>query len=312
MSVPEVTIVIPTQNGAETLPALFDAIDAQDDAAPREVIVVDSGSTDATIALASARADSLVRIPRSDFNHGTTRNLGIARAHGSLVVLVVQDARPVGRQWLAALLAPLRADPRVAGVFARQVPLPDATALTRFSLDGWVASTPHGRVVEIDRATFEELPSLGRLDRCAFDNVCSALRRTAWQAIPFEQTSIAEDLAWGRAVLLAGYRIAFEPRAVVEHSHDRPARYELARTWALHQRLYHLFGIRTVPSVPALARSIAVTARTHAHVLRRAGVAVGSAEWRRAMRLAVAWPAAQFLGGWTAAHGRDHWRLRGA
>jgi hypothetical protein len=132
-----------------------------------------------------------------------------------------------------------------------------------------------------------------------------------WSRYPFEETPIAEDLRWARLVLLNGGVLAYAADAVVEHSHERSAGYEFARTWALHQQLLQLFGLRTVPTLTALARSIAATMRGHHRMVRHRGERVGSAGWRRAMALAVAWPAGQFVGGWTQATGRSRYRPHG-
>ena len=43
----------------------------------------------------------VLAIPGRDFNHGATRNLGIENCRGAFVVLLVQDAEPDGRDWLA-------------------------------------------------------------------------------------------------------------------------------------------------------------------------------------------------------------------
>jgi glycosyltransferase involved in cell wall biosynthesis len=308
---PEVSIVVPTRNGAATLPALIEAITSQADEAARELIVIDSGSTDGTLDLVRAAADLVIEIAPGQFNHGTTRNLGVGRATGRFVVLTVQDARPLNRDWLTHLLAPLRHDERVAGVFARQVPRPGASAVIHDQLSKWVASQTTPRVMTLDPETFARLPPIERLARCAFDNVCSAVRRSVWEASPFQATPIAEDLEWSRNVLLSGHSIAYAPDAVVEHSHERSARYELARTWVLHQQLQRLFGLRSVPTVGALARSVVSTVRAHRQLIGAVGGPTGSADWRRALGLAVAWPLGQFLGGWTAASGRQHWRPRG-
>jgi glycosyltransferase involved in cell wall biosynthesis len=114
---PAVSIVLVTRNGAATLPEVLDVLDAQDVDFPFEVVAVDSGSTDGTHELLARRVDTLVTIDANAFNHGTTRNLGIERATGSLVVLLVQDATPDGRHWLASLTAPFASDNELAGAF---------------------------------------------------------------------------------------------------------------------------------------------------------------------------------------------------
>lgn len=306
---PAVSIVIPTLNGMTTLPALFDAIDAQDDGEPREVVVVDSGSTDATRTFAESRGAKVLTVGR--FNHGETRNTGIAAARAPLVVLIVQDARPIGADWLRRLLGPLRECPRTAGVFARQVAREDAHPVVRMNLRRWVASRTEPRIVELTGDAFAQLSPGERLERCAFDNVCAAIRRDVWARHPFRSVSIAEDLEWSRDVLLDGHRIVYEPAAAVEHSHDRSAWYELARTWVLHQRLFELFELRAIPTLRALGRSLAVTAMVHHRLVRSHGVRPLSRSWRQAMALAMAWPIGQYLGGWTAARGLTGWRPAG-
>ena len=304
--IPAVSIVIPTFNAMATLPALLDAIDHQDDEAAREVIVVDSGSTDGTGAYVAHRLEAPIFVER--FDHGATRNTGVEASRAPLVVVTVQDARPVTRGWLRHLVRPLREDARVAGVFARQIPRADANAVVQHNLSQWVAARRDPRVVEMTPSEFEAMSPHQRLERCAFDNVCSAIRREVWTRHPFTTAPIAEDLEWARDVLLAGGRIAYEPEAAVEHSHDRSPLYELKRTWLLHQRLFHLFGLRTIPTPGALGRAIASSLRMH-H--RLGAAAAGPSRHGHGAALALAWPLGQFIGGWTAAHGRDRWRPRG-
>ncbi len=294
MSAPRVSIVIPTRNGISTLPALLDRLAGQRVDAAVEVIAVDSASTDGTAALLRDRVDRLIAIEAAGFDHGLTRNLGIEAASGDLVVLTVQDALPADDRWLAALIAPLRADPRLAGTFARQRPRPDASALTRQSLARWVAAGETPRVVFLDRAAFARLSPRERLDRCAFDNVCSCIRRSVWLAHPFRATPIAEDLEWAKTVLLAGHALAFVPDAVVVHSHERGAREEFTRTREVHRRLRALFGLRTIPSLPALGRAVASSLARHVRCRREDG---GRMPLARAVGLAVAWPLGQYLGG---------------
>jgi glycosyltransferase involved in cell wall biosynthesis len=301
----KVSIVMPTRNGAGTLPAVLDSIARQRVDFPFEIIAVDSASNDGTADLLRGRVDHLIGIPAGAFDHGLTRNLGIERAGGDLVVLIVQDALPSSDSWLAALTAPLLADDRVAGAFARQLPRPDASAVTRYYLSRWVASSDTVRIIEVaDRAELEALDPMAQVERCAFDNVCSCIRRSIWTEHPFRQTPIGEDIEWAREVLLAGYRLAYVPAAAVVHSHDRPARYEFARTYVLHRRLYELFRLRTIPTLPLLARAIASSLAIHLRCQKqeRGGVPAGG----RAIALAFAWPLGQYLGALSAIKG---WKL---
>jgi rhamnosyltransferase len=138
---------------------------------------------------------------------------------------------------------------------------------------------------------------------CAFDNVCACIRLSVWRAHPFRPTPIAEDLEWAREVLLAGHKIAYVPNAVVRHSHERSARYELQRTYLVHQRLQAMFGLSTVPTIGSLLRSVASTVPVHVRLASGEPRGRGRALLRGAA-LAVALPLGQYLGARSAREGR--------
>jgi glycosyltransferase involved in cell wall biosynthesis len=306
MTQPLVSIVIPTRNGGETLPSLFGAVAHQRVSFRYEIVAVDSGSTDGSLDLIRRRADRLIEIAADRFDHGLTRNLGVEQARGELVVQLVQDAVPADDRWLAELTAPLLAHTNVAGVFARQRPRFDASPITRYYHERWVAAADADRVVAVaDSGEFDALQPMDRFLKCAFDNVCSCIRRSVWERHPFRSTPIAEDLEWAREVLLAGHRLVYAPKAVVVHSHDRPARYEFARTYLLHRRLYELFELRTIPTIPRLARAVATSIALHMRCQRAARGARAIVDAPRAIALALAWPLGQYCGGLSAARG---WR----
>jgi rhamnosyltransferase len=298
VSATSVSVVVPTLNGAATLPALLDALSRQRVDRPFEVVAVDSGSTDGSIGLLRASGARLITIPGRTFNHGLTRNLGIEASAGEFIVLIAQDAVPASDTWLRALTNPLLVEPCLAGTFARQQPRPDAGALTRHYLARWFASSDVARTVATTPAEIDALSPLERLDRCTFDNVCSCIRRSVWLRHPFRETPIGEDVEWAREVLLAGYGIAYVPDATVVHSHERSASYEFGRTRILHRRLYELFGVQTIPTPLHLARAIASCVVTHARCELSA----------RSMALAVAWPLGQYLGARSALR-RSHRRV---
>jgi rhamnosyltransferase len=300
-----VTILIPTFNGGALLESVLEAIDDQDAVCERELVAVDSGSTDGTVERLRARGARVLQTTAADFNHGETRNLALEASTGEVAVLLVQDAVPSSRNWLRALIAPFdQAD--VAGTFARQVARADASRVTAHYLASWVAAQPTPRVVgPLTRETFGVMPPKERHHLCAFDNVCSCIRLDVWRKHPFQRTPIGEDLRWATEVMLAGYRLAYVPDAAVCHSHDRPVRYELDRAYLVHQQLQKLFGLSTVPTASSLVRAVASTLRLHVRL------AIAEPRGRRARALvrnaglAVAMPLGQYLGARSAREGKE-------
>ena len=300
-----VTIVIPTFNGGALLERVLEAIDEQDAVCERELVAVDSGSTDGTVERLRARGARVLQTPAADFNHGETRNLALAASTGEVAVLLVQDAVPASRSWLRALIAPFyQVD--VAGTFARQVPRADASRVTAHYLASWVAAQPTPRVAgPLTREGFGALRPSERHRLCAFDNVCSCIRLDVWRNHPFQRTPIGEDLRWAAEVMLAGYRLAYVPEAAVCHSHDRSVRYELDRTYLVHQQLQKLFGLSTVPTASSLVRAVASTLPLHVRL------AIAEPRGRRARALvrntglAVAMPLGQYLGARSAREDRE-------
>lgn len=213
---PRVSVLIPVLNAAAYLPDLLAAIFAQKPAAPYEVILVDSLSTDNTREI--GRAHDRVRIvPIPRFSHGAARNLGAREAEGEIVVLLTQDALPRGDSWLAALLNPF-ADPQVGAVYSRQVPRPDAPPTEVFFLGyHFPAANPARRVKTGDQPL--------ALKDVFFSNVSAAIRRSLLLQHPFDETLImSEDQQFARDLLEAGYAVVYAPDSAVTHSH----RYSLA------------------------------------------------------------------------------------
>ena len=308
---PRVSIVIPTRNGGRLLRRLLAAIEVQETTFDREVLAIDSGSTDGTLEVLREHGVSMLSVASSAFNHGATRNAALEQARGEFAVLIVQDAVPSGTNWLAELVGPLLADPMLAGTFARQQAWPDASRLTTHYLGRWLATDVRPRTVAaLSSHQLATMSPAARHQICAFDNVCSCIRLSVWRTHPFRRTTIAEDLEWAREVLTSGYRLAYVPSAVVWHSHERSIRYELQRTYRVHQRLHALFGLSTVPTLPALARAVCSNVPLHLRL------AAGEPRQRvramcRGAGLALAMPLGQYLGAKSARQGRELLRTEG-
>jgi rhamnosyltransferase len=255
-SVPTISVLLLTKNGTEYLEEVLRAIFSQKLSETFEVIAIDSGSTDGTLDMLRRYPVRVREIAPEEFNHGRTRNLGIAMAHGDFVVLITQDATPSTESWLERMLANF-SDPDVAGVYCRQIPRPDAGVLTKRQLNGWVTARPHREIKRItDWQRYGSLPPMEQYMFCAFDNVSSCIRKEVWRKHLFPYTSFAEDLEWSKRVLEEGHAIVYEPEAAVFHSHHRSVLYEYQRTYLCHRRLYELFRLHTIPTPRHAARAI--------------------------------------------------------
>ncbi len=219
-----VSVLMPTWQGEEFLERVLAALAAQKCELPWELRVVDSGSTDRTLAiLESWRARlgvplSIESIHQSAFDHGDTRNLLAARARGDLLVFLTQDAIPGSEHWLATLARNFE-DPAVGAAYCRNVPRPDAQLLTRvFSENdpGYTAGRRETRLPD----NYAQLDAHARRLLYNFNDVASAVRRELWERHPFPRTWFGEDVLLARALLEAGWTVVYDDVAVVEHSHD--------------------------------------------------------------------------------------------
>jgi rhamnosyltransferase len=301
MPEPRVSVVLPVRDGGALLGELLDALAVQELPGGHEIVAIDTSSRDGSYERLLAAGARVERIEPGGFDHGATRNRGVQMARGPYVVFLSQDAVPAGAGFLAAITGPLDGDPRVAGVTARQVPRPGADPLTRRDLAGWVAAGEAPRVVFRDPG-FDHLPPLERYRLSVFDNAASAARRDLLLAHPFAPSRFGEDVEWGARMLSLGHGLAYEPRAVVAHSHRRSARALYRRNYLGHRLLFRLFGLQTIGGRPHLVRAVLGTLLSDARTLAAGGGA--AREW-------LAWPAQALLSAYGQYRGvRDELRGR--
>ncbi len=216
------SIVMPCKDAGSGLEDLLSAMRRQRWAGLAELVAVDSGSTDSTVAILRDFGATVLTIEPGDFDHGLTRLAACRYARGELLVFVTQSMRPADDEWLGALVERLDGDPQLAGVSSRLLPHADADPLTR--LDGLreasYSTEPSRRAIE-DREHYAALSPTQLRALAHFHTVSCAIRPEALARVPFRSvTTIGEDLQWGKDALEAGLAIAHEPRSVARHSHE--------------------------------------------------------------------------------------------
>jgi len=170
---------------------------------PDEIIVVDSGSTDATLAIASAFGARALKMPPEDFSFGHALNVGIGACDTDVTVFASAHVYPVYDTWIERLLEPFE-NASVAVTYGRQQTPADGRFSEQRLLSQW----------------FPE-QSVRRQRHPFCNNANAAIRRSVWedQAYDEELTGL-EDLDWAKRATEAGHSIAYVAEASVIHVHD--------------------------------------------------------------------------------------------
>lgn len=197
------TVVIPALNEAGMIRPCLEALVSQT-VPPDEILVVDNGSSDETVAIAESYPGvTVLREPRRGITYGRTTGFDAA---ASEVIARIDADTVVARDWIATLKA----------LFAER---PEVDAFAGGA--GIAELSPHGRIwfswwYRGFRAWHER--SIGV--RPMLYGFNSALRRTAWARarplVTMDDRRVSEDVDVTVSLLLTGSRIEFSTRLRVK------------------------------------------------------------------------------------------------
>ncbi len=172
-----------------------------------EIILVDSGSTDSTVAVAESFGARVVRIPSAEFTFGRSLNFGVREATRELVVIASAHVYPVYPDWLETLLRPFE-DEKVALTYGKQRGPESAKYSEQQIYHQWYPDV-----------------SKPRQETAFCNNANAAIRRSLWEVHPYDETLTGlEDLAWAKWAKDQGYAIAYAAEAEIVHVHDETPR----------------------------------------------------------------------------------------
>lgn len=218
-----VSVVIPTFNAGKYIKRLLERLRSQTIKA--EIIVIDSSSTDETLKVSCKLADKVLVIPKEDFNHGLTRNIGLKMSKGDIVVFFSQDALPEDDKTIEKLIKPI-VQGKVVLSYARHIP-PEGTRPTEVFFRNF--SYPHQSEIR-DKSMLERYG----LKVFSNSNVCCAyLKKPLLEIGGFPRVILSEDLYVAAKLILKGFKIMYNAEARVIHAHE----YDL---WKLFQRYFSI------------------------------------------------------------------------
>lgn len=201
--VPELSVVMPALDAADTIGDQIAALRHQSWDGAWELLVVDNGSTDATVETVDVAADGDRRIRvidgRARPGPAAARNLGVREAAGTTIAFCDADDQ-VGEDWLGSVSAALRESGLVTG------PL----ALDRLN-PAWNRDA-HGQEMATGLQSFAGIFPFG-----ATANL--GVRRDVFDHLGGfdESITVGEDIEFCLRAWLAGYELVFVPDAVVHY-----------------------------------------------------------------------------------------------
>jgi rhamnosyltransferase len=228
-----VSIIIRACNEEKHITQLLQGI-GQQSLQDHEIILVDSGSTDGTLVIASHYPVRVVHIQPQDFTFGHSLNQGIQESHGDFIVIVSAHVYPVYPDWLECLLAPF-ADPQVALSYGKQ----RGSTLNKFS-EG-----------QIFLHWYPDVSQARQLHPFC-NNANAAIRRSLWERFHYDESLPGlEDLEWAQRITTQGFSISYVAEAEVVHIHEetphavynRYRREAMAFKRLFPQEHYHIWNL---------------------------------------------------------------------
>jgi len=217
----QVAVIIPTYRARAHWKNLTGAL-AQQGIPNEQVLIVDSGSTDGTDALAEKTGFRLIRIPHSEFNHGGTRQFAARQVPWAKIVLyLTQDALPRAGAFEALLQA--FDDPALGAAYGRQLPRSGAGPIE--------AHARHFNYPARSRVhTYETRHEFG-IKTVFFSNSFAAYRVAALEQVGGfpSDVIVAEDAVVAARMLMQGWKTAYVAEAEIYHSHTHTIAQEFRR-----------------------------------------------------------------------------------
>jgi glycosyltransferase involved in cell wall biosynthesis len=228
-----VSVVIRAKDKAGSIRDAIASVKCQ--TTPVEVVVVDSGSRDATREIAREMGAQVVSISGGTFTYGGAINTGIAASSAEYVLILSAHCILADPRWLEIALRHF-SDSRVAGV--------NGAVNRRARFNRALSAEQRLIIGAMHDTVVQDRPFYGFV---GFSNSAALVRRSTCDQFPFDvEMTACEDKEWANRVTQAGHRIVFDALLLVSSAHRRKEGYRslYRRAQKESAALTELFGDR--------------------------------------------------------------------
>ena len=192
----QLSILIRNLNEAESLEQALLALQKQQTSFDYEIVVIDNESEDNSRDIALSKGCRVFTLPRKEFTYGHALNFGISKCSGEIIVIMSAHVVLLNEFFLKNIPSYFE-DASVAGL--------------RFVL-GTSPQTVCKSIVEGPHKLVQEQSPHFATDHWThfIVNHCSAIRRSCWEILPFDEKIIdGEDKLWSVNILKRNYSILY-------------------------------------------------------------------------------------------------------
>lgn len=213
----KIGLFIPTLNAGDLFFEVMNGISNQLIDLPIRKLIIDSGSTDNTVFLAEENGFEIIKIDKSEFNHGGTRNYAVNKLNDcEIVVMMTQDV---------ILENPLSIKELISSIL-------DKHSNIFMSYGRQIVDEKKGNWFE-KRARLYNYPAESKVksnfdkEELGIKTVFASNAFAAYDTKIFHEIggfpsdiNFSEDMYIAAKGVLAGYSIAYESNATVFHTHN--------------------------------------------------------------------------------------------
>lgn len=205
---PKVSVILAVKNEERTIDRAIESV-LRVDYPDYEVIVVDGGSEDQTVAV--AKNHNVRTIQTKDSTPGQGRNEGIVNSSCPIVAFIDGDCYVKRKDWLRDSVHLLREED-VGGISGPVTPFSEAPHMSRTLMN--VLSTFFANAGSAQFARYKKLREVKSIPSCNAIYRREAIERAGLFA---EDLGFCEDADLNYRIRKLGYRLVYSPKMIVEH-----------------------------------------------------------------------------------------------